>query len=165
MSPAPALLPLAVVAAHRTGQPLNPQLVALGGRHLRVTATAPVYRLLALAGGDVARGGIWWAGAKGDSIEVELHELPLAAVGALLSLLPAPLAIGRVDLADGSSVCGLLWRTGPTTRSTSPTTAAGRATWRPARDRGRGRHPAGMRQPVARRPIGRTRSAGPPTGV
>jgi allophanate hydrolase len=107
-SPAPALLPLAVVAAHRIGQPLNPQLVALGGRYLGVTATAPVYRLLALAGGDVARGGIWWAGTEGDSVEVELHELPLAAVGALLSLLPAPLAIGRVELADGSSVYGLL---------------------------------------------------------
>jgi allophanate hydrolase len=107
-SPAPALLPLAVVAAHRTGQPLNPQLVALGGRYLRVTVTAPVYRLLALAGGDVPRGGLWWAGAVGASVEVELHELPLAAVGALLSLLPAPLAIGRVELADGSSVCGLL---------------------------------------------------------
>jgi allophanate hydrolase len=63
---------------------------------------------LALPGGDVARGGIWWAGAAGESVEVELHELPLTAVGALLSLLPAPLAIGRVELADGSSVCGLL---------------------------------------------------------
>jgi allophanate hydrolase len=106
--PAPAFLPLAVVAAHRTGQPLNPQLVALGGRYLRTASTAPVYRLLALAGGDVARGGIWWAGADGDSVEVELHELPLAAVGTLVSLLPAPLAIGRVELADGSSVYGLV---------------------------------------------------------
>jgi allophanate hydrolase len=107
-SPAPALLPLAVVAAHRTGQPLNPQLVALGGRYLRVTVTAPVYRLLALAGGDVARGGIWWAGPDGASVEVELHELPLAGVGALVPLLPAPLAIGRVELADGFSVSGLV---------------------------------------------------------
>ena len=106
--PAPAFLPLAVVAAHRTGQPLNPQLVTLGGRYLSVTTTAPVYRLLALPGGDVARGGIWWAGTEGASVEVELHDLPLTAVGALLCLLPAPLAIGRVELADGSSVCGLL---------------------------------------------------------
>jgi hypothetical protein len=106
--PAPAFLPLAVVAAHRTGQPLNHQLVALGGRYLRATATAPVYRLLALAGGDVARGGIWWAGRDGDKVEVELHELPLASVGALLTLLPAPLAIGRVELAEGSSVFGLV---------------------------------------------------------
>jgi hypothetical protein len=106
--PAPAFLPLAVVAAHRTGQPLNPQLVALGGRYLRRVATAPLYRLLALGGGDVARGGIWWAGADGGSVEVELHELPLAGVGALVPLLPAPLAIGRVELADGSSVAGLV---------------------------------------------------------
>jgi hypothetical protein len=106
--PVPAFLPIAVVAAHRTGQPLNPQLVALGGRYLRPATTAPRYRLLALGGGDVARGGIWWAGAAGDSVEVELHELPLAGVGALVPLLPAPLAIGRVELADGSSVSGLV---------------------------------------------------------
>lgn len=106
--PATAFLTLAVVAAHRTGQPLNPQLVALGGRYLRTAATAPVYRLLALAGGDVARGGIWWAGADGAPVEVELHELPLTAVGTLVSLLPAPLAVGRVELADGSPVYGLV---------------------------------------------------------
>jgi allophanate hydrolase len=110
--PAPASLALAVVAAHRRGFPLHPQLVALGATVVGVAMTAPRYRLLALAGGDVARGGIWWAGAYGASVEVELHELALTAVGELVTVLPAPLAVGRVELADGRSVAGLLcaWR-------------------------------------------------------
>ena len=112
--------PLTVVAAHRTGQPLNPQLVRLGGRYLAVTATAPVYRLLALAGGDVARGGIWWAGAKGASIEVEVHELPLAAVGGLLSLLPAPLAMDAWSSPTAHRSADSSAPTGPTMRSTRP---------------------------------------------
>jgi hypothetical protein len=106
--PAPASLTLAVVAAHRRGQPLHQQLVALGAGFVGVATTAPVYRLLALPGGDVARGGIWWVGPEGGSVEVELHDLPLAGFGVLVTLLPAPLAVGRVELADGSSVSGLV---------------------------------------------------------
>ncbi|MBP2586239.1 sirohydrochlorin ferrochelatase [Streptomyces sp. PvR006] len=41
-------LHLAVVGAHLSGQPLNGQLLALGGRFVRTTTTAPVYRLYAL---------------------------------------------------------------------------------------------------------------------
>ena len=41
-------------------------------------------------------------------MEVELHELPVARVGELVPLLPSPLAVGRVELADGTSVAGLV---------------------------------------------------------
>ena len=34
--------------------------------------------------------------------------MPLAAVGELVTLLPAPLAVGRVELADAPAVAGLL---------------------------------------------------------
>ena len=57
---------------------------------------------------DRARGGIWWAGADGASVEVELHELPVRVSGELVPLLPSPLAVGRVELADGTSVAGLV---------------------------------------------------------
>jgi hypothetical protein len=105
--PAQDLL-IAVVAAHRTGQPLNPQLVALGGRFVRSAVTAPLYRLLALPGGDVPRGGILRVAAGGAAIAVELHGLPATAVGGLLALLPEPLAIGRVQIADAGAVLGML---------------------------------------------------------
>lgn len=94
---------LAVVAAHRTGQPLHHELVALGAEYERDAMTAPVYRMIALAGAGVPRGGIV-AVDRGASIGVELHRLPKSSIGALLCALPAPLAIGRVELVDGSEL-------------------------------------------------------------
>ena len=80
-----ATVALAVVAAHRTGQPLHPELVTLGARFSGVTRTAPVYRLVALPGPGVPRGGLVAVGAGGHAIEVELHEVPTVGVGALLA--------------------------------------------------------------------------------
>jgi allophanate hydrolase len=40
------------------------------------------------------------------SIAVEVWELTPAALGSLMTLVPAPLAIGRVTLADGEEVQG-----------------------------------------------------------
>jgi hypothetical protein len=106
--PVPDIVLLAVVAAHRTGQPLHPQLVALGARFARCAVTAPVYLMLALPGPGVARGGILRVGAAGAGVEVELHLLPTVAIGALVCSLPTPLAVGRVDLDDATSVAGLV---------------------------------------------------------
>lgn len=99
---------LAVVAAHRTGQPLHAELVTLGGRYVRRAVTAPVYRLLALPDAGVARGGIVRVAQGGAGVEVELHLLPTAALDALDRSLPGSLAVGRVELDDGTSVAGLL---------------------------------------------------------
>ena len=44
----------------------------------------------------------------GESIEGELWELPVAALGSFLAALPAPMALGRVRLADGSETTGFL---------------------------------------------------------
>ena len=51
-SPAPAAdeIPIAVVGAHLSGMPLNGELRAAGARLIERTATAPHYRLFALAG-------------------------------------------------------------------------------------------------------------------
>ena len=46
--PAEPMTPLVVVGAHMLGGPLNPALLALGARFLRVIRTAPVYRMIAL---------------------------------------------------------------------------------------------------------------------
>lgn len=107
-----ATVALAVVAAHRTGQPLHPELVTLGARFSGVTRTAPVYRLVALPGPGVPRGGLVAVGAGGHAIEVELHEVPTVGVGALLAGLPAPLALGRVQLPVGE-VMGVVCASAP----------------------------------------------------
>lgn len=107
-SAVPDTVLLAVVAAHRTGQPLHGELVALGGHFVRCAVTAPVYRMLALPGSGVARGGIVRVPSGGAGLEVELHVVPTCQVGALAWALPAPLALGRVEIDDGTVVAGLV---------------------------------------------------------
>ena len=66
--------------------------------------TAPVYRMIALPGSGVLRGGIVTAACGGNRIGVELHRMPTAAVGALVLALPSWLAIGHVQLTDGAAL-------------------------------------------------------------
>jgi allophanate hydrolase len=98
---------LAVVGAHMSGLALNPQLRGLGGRFEQAARTAPVYRLHALPG-DPPRPGLVRVEQGGVSIECEVWSLDAAALGNLLATAPAPLAIGTVQLADGSSVKGFV---------------------------------------------------------
>ncbi|MFE2561418.1 allophanate hydrolase [Streptomyces sp. NPDC059352] len=103
-------VPLAVVGAHLTGEPLNPQLLTLGGRFVRATVTAPRYRLHALATTPPKPGLVRMApGAEaGASVEAEVWELPAEGLGLLLAGLPAPMTLGRVELVDGTAVPGFL---------------------------------------------------------
>jgi len=105
---AQAATPLAVVGAHRTGQPLHPELAELGALVTSVAWTAPCYRLFALADAETQRAGLVRVTAGGTSIEVEVHRLPLTAYGTLLLRLPSPLGIGNIDLIDGRQVLGCL---------------------------------------------------------
>lgn len=100
---------LAVVGAHLTGMPLNPQLTAPGGVCLGEAATAPSYRLYALKGTVPPKPGMAHdPGFQGPGLAVELWALPPAAFGAFVAAIPAPLGIGKVLLADGRAVCGFL---------------------------------------------------------
>ncbi|MFI1724363.1 allophanate hydrolase [Streptomyces sp. NPDC020489] len=98
---------LAVVGAHLTGQPLNPQLLALGARLDRTTTTAPVYRLHALRTAP-PKPGLEHVGAGGAPIETEIWHLPAEGLGRLVASLPRPMTLGSVELADGTSVPGFL---------------------------------------------------------
>jgi allophanate hydrolase len=100
-------LRLAVIGAHLSGQPLNGQLLAVGGRLVRTTTTAPAYRLYAL---DTLppKPGLVRVGEGGGAIEAEVWQLPAEGLGALLAALPRPMALGSVELADGSFVTGFL---------------------------------------------------------
>ncbi|WP_406214622.1 allophanate hydrolase [Streptomyces canus] len=98
---------LAVVGAHLTGQPLNPQLLALGARLDRATTTAPVYRLHALRT-TPPKPGLVHVGEGGAAIEAEVWRLPAQGLGRLLTALPRPMTLGSVQLADGTEVPGFL---------------------------------------------------------
>lgn len=100
--------PFAVVAAHRRGQPLHHELLALGGRYVETCRTAPRYRLVALPGEGVSRGGLVHVVEGGASVEVEVHRLPTAGIDRLRLALPQPLGVGLLDLADGTSVAGII---------------------------------------------------------
>jgi hypothetical protein len=103
----------AVVAAHRVGQPLHPEILALGGCFVRSVLTAAVYRMIALPGAGVARGGIVRVQTGGAGVEVELHLLPVGAADVLAGALPDPLAVGEVVLADGTPVDGIVCTRAP----------------------------------------------------
>lgn len=98
---------LAVLGAHLTGQPLNPQLLALGARLDRTTTTAPVYRLHALPT-TPPKPGLVHVGEGGAEIEAEVWRLPAEGLGRLLAALPRPMTLGNVELADGTRVPGFL---------------------------------------------------------
>ncbi|MET9217369.1 allophanate hydrolase [Streptomyces sp. NPDC003300] len=100
-------LRVAVVGAHLSGQPLNHQLVALGGRLTAKTTTAPAYRLYALDT-EPAKPGLVRTEKGGAAVEAEVWELTAAGLGALTAALPRPMALGSVELSDGTSCPGFL---------------------------------------------------------
>lgn len=100
-------LPLAVVGAHLSGQPLNGQLLAAGGRLLRTATTAHAYRLYALDT-HPPKPGLVRSRVGGGAIEAEVWQVPAEGLGSLLAALPRPMTLGRVELADGTFVTGFL---------------------------------------------------------
>ncbi|MBW8824961.1 MAG: allophanate hydrolase [Acidobacteria bacterium] len=100
---------VAVVGAHLSGQPLNGQLTERGGRLLRTTTTSERYRLAALPTTPAKPGMTRVAdGEVGAAIEVEVWALPIDGFGDFVRLIPSPLLIGTVELADGSTTPGFL---------------------------------------------------------
>jgi len=102
-------IPLVVVGAHISGMPLNAQLRAIGAVFDRAAATTPDYRLYALPNQSPPKPGLIRAlNGDGVSIETEVWRLPAAAFAAFIDAIPAPLGIGTVALADGTSAKGFL---------------------------------------------------------
>ncbi|QHI97996.1 allophanate hydrolase [Xylophilus rhododendri] len=111
LQPGPSThLALAVVGAHLSGLPLNGQLTERGARLAEATQTAPHYRLYALPDTTPPKPGLGRVapGEDGASIAVEVWHLPLAQVGSFLALVPPPLGLGSVELADGRWVHGFI---------------------------------------------------------
>ncbi len=97
---------VAVVGAHLSGLALNAQLTERHARLLATTRTAPHYRLYALPDGK--RPGLIRVADGGAAIECEVWQMPAAQFGHFVAGIPAPLGIGKLELADGSIVNGFI---------------------------------------------------------
>ena len=103
-------LRIAVCGAHMQGLPLNGELTARHARFVCATRSAPRYRLGALAavGDGPRRPGMWRVEEGGGAIALEVWELPSAELGSFAAGVPSPLALGKVELADGTWVTGFV---------------------------------------------------------
>ncbi|KMQ76045.1 allophanate hydrolase [Marinobacter subterrani] len=105
---------VAVVGAHLSGMPLNSQLTERFSVLLEQTTTSANYRLYALPNTTPPKPGLKRVAAgqgedkKGEQIIVEVWEMPASAFGSFVDLIPAPLGIGNVELADGRWVNGFI---------------------------------------------------------
>ncbi|HQT43249.1 MAG TPA: allophanate hydrolase [Halothiobacillus sp.] len=103
----PHEIALAVVGAHLTGMPLNHQLTSRHGRLLKTTTTAATYRLYALANTTPPKPGLVFD-SSGAAIAVEVWAIPRTLLADFLQDISAPLGLGTLTLADGSSVTGFI---------------------------------------------------------
>ncbi|VVO43991.1 allophanate hydrolase [Pseudomonas fluorescens] len=99
---------LVVCGAHLEGLALNWQLKQRGGRLVETTQSSPHYKLYALAGGPPFRPGMVRVAEGGMAIAVEVWELPSSELGSFLTAIPAPLGLGKVQLADGRWESGFI---------------------------------------------------------
>ena len=101
---------LAVAGAHLSGQPLNADLVGRGATLAFSTRTAPDYRMF-VVDGPLPRPGLTRlhdGSLTGPGIEVEVWRLPAGQLAGFVGSVLPPLALGPLELADGSSVLGFV---------------------------------------------------------
>jgi allophanate hydrolase len=103
------LIEIVVVGAHLSGMPLNHELTGNGGVFRRAVTTTADYRFHALAGGPPKRPGLLRvADGAGAPVATEVWALPPDGFGRFVQGIPAPLGIGTVRLADGTTPKGFL---------------------------------------------------------
>ena len=96
---------LAVNGTLMRGLELNSNLGAVGATFVCETATAATYRLFSI---DDRHPAMIRVGRGGAAIAVEIWSVPSEGLATLLVNEPAGLCIGKMKLADGSEVLGVL---------------------------------------------------------
>lgn len=96
---------LAVNGTLMRGLELNGNLQQAGATFVRETQTAPIYRLWSINDRYPAMQRV---SAAGQAIEVEIWAVPAAGVCQILQQEPPGLCIGKVTLAEGEVVLGVL---------------------------------------------------------
>ena len=106
---------LAVNGTLMRGLELNANLTSVGGEFVTEAATAPCYRLWSITAPcyrlwsiDDRHPAMVRQSSGGDSIELEVWSVPADGLATLLLAEPPGLCIGKVELADGSQVLGVL---------------------------------------------------------
>ncbi|RJL35490.1 allophanate hydrolase-related protein [Bailinhaonella thermotolerans] len=97
---------LAVNGTLMRGLELNGNLVDAGATFLREDSTAPWYRLWSIDDRHPAM--IRTTDGSGVSVAVEVWEVPAEGLAGVLLSEPAGLSIGKVSLADGTEVLGVI---------------------------------------------------------
>ncbi len=105
MSTQPDPIPLAVNGTLMRGLELNPNLLGVGATFVRETSTEPAYRLWTINDRHPA---MMRVRSGGVAVIVEVWAVPPAALATILLKEPAGLSIGKVKLADGAEVLGVL---------------------------------------------------------
>lgn len=95
-----------VCGAHLQGFPLNWQLTERGATLVEKTQSSAQYQLYALPDGK--RPAMIRDDEHGKAIEVEVWSMPMEYFGSFVAGIPAPLGIGKVELADGRWLCGFM---------------------------------------------------------
>jgi allophanate hydrolase len=106
----PTLIDIVVCGAHLSGLSLNHQLIERGGVLQQRTHTTRGYRLYALP--DGVRPALVRDQSVTSAVEVEVWRLPVAALGSLVSGIPAPLGLGKVTLQDDRQLTGFICEAG-----------------------------------------------------
>jgi gamma-glutamylcyclotransferase (GGCT)/AIG2-like uncharacterized protein YtfP len=101
----PARVALAVNGTLMRGLELNGNLLAAGATFVAEALTAPVYRLWSIGDRHPA---MMRATHGGVAIAVEVWSVPPEGLAAIMAGEPEGLCIGKVRLADGSEVFGVL---------------------------------------------------------
>ena len=96
---------LAVNGTLMRGLELNLNLLEVGGGFVRETTTASCYRLWSIRD---RHPGMMRFGTGGAAIELEVWSVPRPGLAAILLREPPGLCIGKVMLADGVEVLGVL---------------------------------------------------------
>ncbi|PYY25274.1 allophanate hydrolase [Paenibacillus illinoisensis] len=98
---------VAVCGLHMRGYPLEKQMLERGSQFIGESQTAEKYQMVKLPS-IPAKPGLLKKKAGGSSFTLELWQMPVTSFGAFAALIPAPLGIGKIELADGTEVPGFI---------------------------------------------------------
>jgi allophanate hydrolase len=96
---------VAVCGLHMRGFPLEKQMNACGAKFVCESTSAAKYQFVKLPT-TPAKPGMIKLLEGGSAIDLEIWEMPLVSFGGFAASIPAPLGIGKVELADGTEVPG-----------------------------------------------------------
>jgi len=99
------MIDFAVNGTLMRGLELNDNLLKVGAIFVREDLTAPIYRLWSIADRHPA---MLRVSEDGQAIALEIWSITPAALGDILLSEPAGLCIGKIVLADGQEVLGVL---------------------------------------------------------